>query len=68
MNANENSSKGAVDRASRDKIKKIKNLLAENVPAEHLVTLKWVLLFDLVQFIKASLLWCSKNEVETEKL
>lgn len=39
MNANENN-KVVADRASRDKTKKIKNLLAESVPAEHLITLK----------------------------
>lgn len=42
VNANENN-KVVADRASRDKTKKLKNLLAESVPAEHLVTLKWVL-------------------------
>ncbi|XP_055320250.1 protein qui-1 isoform X3 [Sitodiplosis mosellana] len=38
MNMSE-SSKVVADRASRDKIKKIKNLLAEHVPAEQLITL-----------------------------
>lgn len=39
ISANE-SSKMATDRVTREKIKKIKNLLAENVPNEHLVTLQ----------------------------
>lgn len=34
------SNKAVTDRASRDKIKKIKNLLAEHVPTEQLITLK----------------------------